>query len=262
MAIRRGCGLLRVTDGRQPPWRRCLVSTKSVDCVVQWAEIAGTSVEGWRKERLKCRGGAFGGGAHGFYGAHGSWVVYAAYGGGRRVTAQQAAWVPGPGLNSVWAWWTHLVLAKVLAAPAAAGPLSRRCAARTTGRSPIRPMRRQAACRRAVGERAAAYVAGLTDESLASPMHRARPGASSDPGLHCPQQLPYCEIISVRHTQGLWPEDVTRGVCSDRTGSDQLTVGDLAGNEAKCGGSPAPGGGGRPGCFPELAVTATRLTCR
>ena len=131
------------------------------------------------------------------------------------LTAQQAAWTPGPGFNSVWrlvdhVWfWQQFFLPVLRGLPDDQQPLRREDDWAPVA-DPADEAAWQAACRRAVEVNAelAAYVAGLTDEQLAEPH---KPGEARRQqviqGIIAHNSYHTCELISVRHTQGLWLEE-------------------------------------------------------
>jgi len=131
------------------------------------------------------------------------------------LTAQQAAWVPGPGFNSVWGlvdhvwFWQQFFLPVLRGLPADQQPLRREDDWAPVA-DPIDEDAWQAACRRVVSVNAelAAFVAGLSDEELAQP---SAPGRARRQqviqGIIAHNSYHTCEIISVRHMQGLWLEE-------------------------------------------------------
>ena len=130
------------------------------------------------------------------------------------LTAQQAAWVPGPGFNSVWGLVDHVWFWQKFYLPLLRGLPAEQTLRREDDWTPIADPTDegawQAACRRAVEVNAelAAYVAGLTDEGLAQPY---APGKARRQqviqGIIAHNSYHTCEIISVRHMQGLWLEE-------------------------------------------------------
>ncbi len=131
------------------------------------------------------------------------------------LTAQQAAWVPGSGFNSVWGLVDHVWFWQQFALPLLRGlPEDQQTLRREEDWAPIADPADekawQAACRRAVEVNAelAAYVAGLTDEELDLPYapDKARRRQVIQ-GLMAHNSYHTCEIISVRHMQGLWLEE-------------------------------------------------------
>ena len=131
------------------------------------------------------------------------------------LTAQQAAWVPGPGFNSVWGlvdhvwFWQQFLLPVLRGLPEDQQPLRREDDWAPIS-DPADETAWQAACRRAVAVNAelAAYVAGLTDEELAEPYAAGRARRQQViQGIIAHNSYHTCEIISVRHMQGLWLEE-------------------------------------------------------
>ena len=130
------------------------------------------------------------------------------------LTAQQAAWVPGPGFNSVWSLVNHVWFWQKFHLPLLRGLPAEQTLRHEDDWAPVADPADeaawQAACRRAVEVNAelAAYVAGLTDEELAQP---SAPGKRRRQqviqGIIAHNSYHTCEIISVRHMQGLWLEE-------------------------------------------------------
>ncbi len=131
------------------------------------------------------------------------------------LTAQQAAWVPVPGFNSVWGlvdhvwFWQQFLLHALRGLPEDQQPLRREDDWAPVA-DPSDEDAWQAACRRAVEANAelAAYVAELTDEDLAQPYAPGKPRRQQViQGIIAHNSYHTCEIISVRHMQGLWLEE-------------------------------------------------------
>jgi len=129
------------------------------------------------------------------------------------LTARQAAWMPAPGFNSVWGlvdhvrYWEEFALLRLRGRPAGPAVLGEDWAPIA---NPADEAAWQAACRRAVAvnEDLAAYVAGLTGEELAQPYAPGRVRRQQEiQGVIAHNSYHTCEIISVRHMQGLWLEE-------------------------------------------------------
>jgi hypothetical protein len=127
------------------------------------------------------------------------------------LTAQQAAWTPGPGFNSVWGLVDHVWFWQQFFLPLLRGLPAEQMLRREDDWAPIADLTDgaawQAACQRACTANAelAAYVGGLSDEELAQPY---APGKARRQqviqGIIAHNSYHTCEIISVRHMQGLW----------------------------------------------------------
>jgi len=130
------------------------------------------------------------------------------------LTAQQAAWVPGRGFNSVWGLVDHVWFWQQFLLPVLHGvtedqqPLRREDDWAPVA-DPTDEAAWQAACQRAVAVNAelASYVGGLSDEELAQPYAPGkRQRQKVIQGIIAHNSYHTCEIISVRHMQGLWLE--------------------------------------------------------
>jgi len=131
------------------------------------------------------------------------------------LTAQQAAWVPGPGFNSVWGLVDHVWFWQQFMLPVLKGVPEQQTLRREDdwkpAADPTDEAAWQAACQRAVAVNAelAAYVGGLSDEELAQPYAPGRARRQQViQGIIAHYSYHTCEIISVRHMQGLWLEEV------------------------------------------------------
>lgn len=127
------------------------------------------------------------------------------------MTAEQAAWVPGPGFNSVWGLVDHVWFWQQFLLPVLKGVPEQQTLHREDDWKPVADPTGeaawQAACRRAMAVNAelAAYVAGLGDEELAQPYAPGRARRQQViQGIIAHNSYHTCEIISVRHMQGLW----------------------------------------------------------
>lgn len=129
------------------------------------------------------------------------------------LTAEQARQVPALRFNSIWglvnhiSYWQEFFLLRLRGLP---GPT-----AHQTG-DDWEPVGKagdeegwQAACRRALAanEALAAYVETMSDEALAQPLGSGRPRPQQViQGVIAHNSYHICEIITVRHMQGLWLE--------------------------------------------------------
>jgi uncharacterized damage-inducible protein DinB len=129
------------------------------------------------------------------------------------LTAEKAARTPAPRFNSVWGlvdhvrYWEEFALLRLRGLPADRAVLGEDWAPII---DPADEAAWQAACHRAVAmnEVLAAYVAGLTDEELAEPYAPGRAKRQQViQGVIAHNSYHTCEIISVRHMQGLWLEE-------------------------------------------------------
>lgn len=130
------------------------------------------------------------------------------------LTAEQAASLPQPGFNSIWAVVNHLAYWHVVLLRRLRGePPDPQAPAPERGWAAIpNPADEQAwhaACQRLahLNEELAGVVAGLTDEALTQPI---APGRATRyqviQGLIAHNCYHTAEIISLRHLQGLWLE--------------------------------------------------------
>jgi len=130
------------------------------------------------------------------------------------LTADQAATVPAERFNSVWAvvnhvrFWHEFVLRRLRGLA-----VDRRVLEAEKGwpppDDPADEQAWQAACARviAVNAELAKLIAGLSDEELAQPIAEGRANRYQViQGLIAHNSYHTCEIISIRHMQGLWLE--------------------------------------------------------
>ena len=130
------------------------------------------------------------------------------------LTAAQAATVPAPGFNSVWGvvnhmrFWHELTIARLRGTALDPEALWAEEGWPAPG-DPADEEAWQAACTRAMAANAqlAELVAGLSDDELSQPV---APGRASRyqaiHGLIAHNSYHTCEIITIRHLQGLWLE--------------------------------------------------------
>jgi len=130
------------------------------------------------------------------------------------LTAEQGATVPAPSFNSVWAvvnhvrFWQEVTLLRLRGLPA-----DRQASGAEDGwPPPVAPadeLAWQAACDRAIALNAelAGLIAGTTGEELAQPIAPGRANRyQMIHGVIAHNSYHTCEIILIRHMQGLWLE--------------------------------------------------------
>ena len=130
------------------------------------------------------------------------------------LTAAQAASVPAPRFNSVWAvvnhtrFWQEVFLLRLRGLPVDREAFGAKNGWPPAG-DPADEQTWQAACARAiaVNKELATLVAGLSDEELAQPTAPGRAKRyQAVQWLIAHNSYHTCEIISIRHMQGWWLE--------------------------------------------------------